>query len=100
MERVSIGKYVEVAKAVGADKKRQARNMGEAIGSLVTDLRMERGWSQAEFAHRVGLNESTIRFLEMATKSPTLRTLEAVARTFSMEDVVELMQSAKKRLKR
>lgn len=98
MKRVSIGKYVEVAKAVGADKKRQARNMGEAIGLLVTELRIRKGWSQAEFADRVGLNESTIRILEMATKSPTLRTLEAVARAFSMEDVVELMRTAKRRL--
>jgi len=86
-----------VAKPIGADKKREARNLGEAIGSLVTDLRVKRGWSQPELAHRLGFNESTIRILEMATKSPTLRTLEAVARAFSM-DVVDLLRVAKKRV--
>jgi hypothetical protein len=33
----------------------------------------------------------------MATKSPTLRTLEAVARAFSM-DVVDFLRVAKKRV--
>jgi ribosome-binding protein aMBF1 (putative translation factor) len=72
-----------VAKPIGGDKERRARNLGEAIGALVTDLRKQKHWSQAELAHRVGCNESTVRILEMATKSPTLRTLENVAGAFS-----------------
>ncbi len=87
-----------MAKPVGADKKRQTRNLAEAIGALITDLRKKRGWSQAELAYRTRCNESTIRILEMATKSPTLRTLEDVAAAFSM-DVVALIIAAKRRVK-
>lgn len=98
MVRMSIRNYGGVAKPVGSDKKRQTRNLAEAIGALITDLRKKRGWSQAELAHRARCNESTIRILEMATKSPTLRTLEDVAAALSM-DVVVLIIAAKRRVK-
>ncbi len=88
-----------MAKPVGGDKKRQARTLGEAIGALVTDLRKQKHWSQNELAYRAGCSESSIRILEMATKSPTLRTLENVAGAFSM-DVVALITAAKRRIRR
>ena len=87
-----------MAKPVGGDKERRARNLGEAIGALVTDLRKQKRWSQNELAYRAGCSESSIRILEMATKSPTLRTLENVAGAFSM-DVVSLITGAKRRIK-
>jgi transcriptional regulator with XRE-family HTH domain len=95
---MSIRNYGGMAKPVGADKKRQARNLAEAIGALITDLRKKKGWSQPELAYRARCNESTIRILEMATKSPTLRTLEDVAGAFSM-DVVALIVAAKRRVR-
>lgn len=88
-----------MAKPVGGDKERRARNLGEAIGALVTDLRKGKNWSQDKLAYRAGCNVSTIRILEMATKSPTLRTLESVAGAFSI-DVVALITSARRRIKR
>lgn len=88
-----------MAKPVGGDKQRHARNLGEAIGALVTDLRKQKGWPQPELAHRAGCSESAVRILEMATKSPTLRTLESVAGAFSM-DVVALIATAKRRIRR
>jgi len=99
MNPLSIRNYQAVAKPIGGDKKRQARNLGEAIGALVTDLRKRKGWSQLELADRVGCSEGSVRILEMATKSPTLRTLENVAGAFSM-DVVALIVAAKQRIKR
>jgi|SRR5215472_2439343 len=98
MNPLSIRNYQAVAKPIGGDKQRQARNLGEAIGGLVTDLRKRKDWSQAELAHRVGCSESSIRILEMATKSPTLRTLENIAGAFSM-DVVALITTAKRRIR-
>ena len=87
-----------MAKPIGADKKRQARNLGEAVGALVTDLRKQKGWSQNEMAERLGFNISTITILETATKSPTLRTLQVVARGFGME-VSALIRTAERRIK-
>ncbi len=73
--------------------------MAEAIGSVVTDYRKRKGWSQLEMAHRLGLNESTIRFLEMATKGTTLRTLETVARGFGVS-LSALIRSAERRIRK
>jgi len=86
-----------VAKPIGADKKRQSRNLGEAVGALVTDLRKKKGWSQNEMAERLGFNISTITILETATKSPTLRTLQVVARGFGVE-VSALIRIAERRI--
>ena len=88
-----------MAKPIGADKKRRARNLGEAVGALVTDLRKKKGWSQNEMAERLGFNISTITILETATKSPTLRTLQVVARGFSIE-VSSLIRTAERRIGR
>ncbi len=65
---------------------------------MVTELRTKRGWSQNEMAERLGFNVSTITFLETATKSPTLRTLQVVARAFGME-VSALIRAAERRIK-
>ena len=37
-------------KAIGADKKRQTRTQQEAIGAVLTELRVKRGWSQRKLA--------------------------------------------------
>jgi transcriptional regulator with XRE-family HTH domain len=95
----SIRKYGYVAKPIGSDKKRQSRNLGEAVGALVTDLRKKKGWSQNEMAERLGFNVSTVTILETATKSPTLRTLQVVARGFGLE-VSTLIRAAERRIKR
>ena len=73
-----------MAKPIGADKERKVRNLDEALGAELTDLRTRRRWSQQRLAEIAGYDESYIRQLERGTKSATLRTLSDLAAAFSV----------------
>ena len=85
-----------VPKKVGADKQRESRTLGEAVGAEITRLRVDRGWSQSKLAHDLGYTERYIGQLERGTKSPTLRTLADLAKAFSVE-VSAIVRSAERR---
>jgi transcriptional regulator with XRE-family HTH domain len=86
-----------VAKPIGADKERKARNLDEALGAELTDLRMRRRWSQQRLAEIAGYDESYIRQMERGTKSATLRTLSNLASAFSIS-VSVLIRRAESRV--
>jgi transcriptional regulator with XRE-family HTH domain len=72
------------------DPAREARRMtsrgsGEVSARRIRLLRLARGWSQAELADRVGLSTTAIQALEAGKKSPTLRTLDAIAHALTVE---------------
>ena len=83
-------------KKVGADKHRESRTLGEAVGAEITRLRVDRGWSQAKLAHDLGYTERYIGQLERGTKSPTLRMLADLAKAFSIE-VSAVIKAAERR---
>ena len=56
----------------------------------VLELRMERGWTQAELAERVGTKQANISRLENGLSNPTLRFLERLSEVFETELVVRL----------
>jgi transcriptional regulator with XRE-family HTH domain len=85
-----------VPKQIGADKERESRTLGEAVGAEITRLRVDRGWSQSKLAHDLGYTERYIGQLERGTKSPTLRTLADLAKAFSIE-VSTILRSAERR---
>ncbi len=87
-----------MAKRVGAEKKREVRNLREAVGAVLTDLRTKKGWSTRELSHRINYTTNTLLDVEMARKSPTLRTLEVFARAYSMK-VSALIGAAERRVK-
>jgi len=74
-----------VPKQIGADKHRESRTLGEAVGAELTKLRVDRGWSQLKLADALGYTERYIGQLERGSKSPTLRTLADIANAFSIE---------------
>ena len=69
-------------KQIGADKERESRTLGEAVGAEITRLRIARGWSQQKLADELGYTERYIGQLERGTKSPTLRTIADIAGAF------------------
>ena len=73
-----------MAKRIGADKARRMRNLGESLGAEITRLRLTKGLSQVKFAEILGYDERYVRQLEQGTKSPTLRTLENLAKAFGV----------------
>jgi transcriptional regulator with XRE-family HTH domain len=74
-----------VPKKIGADKHRESRTLGEAVGAELTKLRVDRGWSQLKLADALGYTERYIGQMERGSKSPTLRTLADMAKAFSIE---------------
>jgi transcriptional regulator with XRE-family HTH domain len=86
-----------VAKPIGADKERKVRNLDEALGAELTDLRTRRHWSQQRFAEIAGYDESYIRQMERGTKSATLRTLSDLASALSIS-VSALIRRAESRV--
>jgi transcriptional regulator with XRE-family HTH domain len=87
-----------VAKAIGADKKRQNYTLAQAIGAELTDLRRGKGWSQQKLADRLGYDVSHVRQTEMGG-NPSLEFLEAVATGFSLK-LSNFIQSAEIRIER
>jgi transcriptional regulator with XRE-family HTH domain len=85
-----------VPKKIGADKQRESRTLGEAVGAEITRLRVDRGWSQLKLAHDLGYTERYIGQLERGAKSPTLRTLADLAKAFSTE-VSTIIRAAERR---
>ena len=88
-----------MAKPIGADKERKARNLDEALGAELTGLRTHHRWSQQKLAEIAGYDESYIRQLERGTKSATLRTLSNLATAFSTP-VSILIKRAEARLRK
>ncbi|MGA2372531.1 MAG: helix-turn-helix domain-containing protein [Candidatus Korobacteraceae bacterium] len=86
-------------KNIGADKQRESRTLGEAVGAEITRLRVDQGWSQLKLAHDLGYTERYVGQLERGTKSPTLRTLADLAKTFSTE-VSTILRAAERRHRR
>lgn len=89
---------VLVAKPIGADNKREATTLAKAIGAEITELRVSRGWSQAEMAHLVGYTEKWVRSTEMGANT-TVELLAAVAFLFST-NLSDIVLAAERRVER
>jgi transcriptional regulator with XRE-family HTH domain len=58
--------------------------LAKRFGTRVRAARLARGWSQADFAERIGLSPNYVGIIERAEKVPGLDTVEAVARTLEL----------------
>ena len=64
--------------------KRKAETLKQAIGAVVTQLRIERDWSQAELSVRSGYGRPWISQLENGKVNPRLELIIAFADTFKL----------------
>jgi transcriptional regulator with XRE-family HTH domain len=62
------------------------------MGEKLWTLRHERGWSQVELARRSGVAQSTINYLELGKRVPTIQTLRKLARAHGTT-ATELMRA-------
>jgi transcriptional regulator with XRE-family HTH domain len=72
-----------------------ARRRAKRPTPTLWELRHQRGWTTHELAHRTGLSERTIRYVERGEVVPTLPTLRALATAFNL-DVTDLVPQATK----
>jgi transcriptional regulator with XRE-family HTH domain len=54
------------------------------FGKRVRTLRLDRGWTQEEFAHRTGLNRSYMSEVERGKSDVSLSTLQKIAKTLGI----------------
>jgi transcriptional regulator with XRE-family HTH domain len=74
-----------VPRPIGIPNRRQVKTIEEALGSIVTELRIRNGVSQAALADRLGYSSSYISKLERGHMNPTLRTLFDLADSLGIE---------------
>lgn len=84
-------------KPIGTVKKRTVRNLQDAVGAEVTDLRTSCGLSQQNLADMLGYDVTYIGDIERGEKSPTLRTLIDLAGAFKIA-LSSIIRNAEKRL--
>jgi transcriptional regulator with XRE-family HTH domain len=60
------------------------QDLQTTVGQRIQKLRMKKGWSQEELAHRAGLNRTHMYRLERGLQSMTLTTLKTIADTLEV----------------
>ena len=80
--------------------KRKAETLRQAIGAVVTELRLEREWSQADLSVRLGYGRSWISQLENGSINPTLELVVALADTFKLTLSQFFARAERKHLRR
>jgi transcriptional regulator with XRE-family HTH domain len=64
---------------MGRPPKRKADTREQALGAVITELRLKKGLSGQAVAEKVGVNESHMNEIETGKQNPTYRVLQAIA---------------------
>jgi len=64
---------------MGRPVKRRADTREQALGTVITELRLKKGLTGQAVAERVGVNESHMNEIENGKQNPTYRVLQAIA---------------------
>jgi len=68
-----------VAGKVGDRLDRKSDTPERALGAVITELRIKRGWGYEHVAHRVGVSPTYMNDMEHGKRNPTFRVLQAIA---------------------
>jgi len=64
---------------MGRPPKRKADTREQALGAVITELRLKKGLSGQVVAEKVGVNESHMNEIENGKQNPTYKVLQAIA---------------------
>jgi transcriptional regulator with XRE-family HTH domain len=59
--------------------KRKVGTREQALGAVITELRVKRGITYQDVAEKVGCNDSHMNQIEHGKQNPTLKLLQAIA---------------------
>ena len=62
-----------------APLKRETDTREAALGAVITELRVKKGWGYEEVAHKVGCNPGYMSDIERGKKNPTIKVVQAIA---------------------
>jgi transcriptional regulator with XRE-family HTH domain len=68
-----------VGRPVSSKLARKADTTDEALGAVITELRVKKGWGYEDVAHKVGCSPSYMNGIEHGKHNPTLKILQAIA---------------------
>jgi transcriptional regulator with XRE-family HTH domain len=68
-----------VGRPVSGKLARKADTTGEALGAVITELRVKKGLGYEDVAHKVGCSPSYMNGIEHGKHNPTLKVLQAIA---------------------
>ena len=54
------------------------------LGSNLKRLRLEKGWSQEDFADRAGIHRTYVSDIERSARNPTITIVEKLAKPFKV----------------
>lgn len=64
---------------MGRPVKRKAETRQQALGAVITELRLKKGMIGLDVAEKVGVNESHMNEIENGKQNPTYKVLQAIA---------------------
>ncbi|HEY1525598.1 MAG TPA: helix-turn-helix transcriptional regulator [Candidatus Angelobacter sp.] len=64
---------------MGRPLKRKAETREQAIGAVITELRVKKGMTGQDVAEKVGCNDGHMYEIERGQQNPTYRFLQAIA---------------------
>jgi DNA-binding XRE family transcriptional regulator len=94
-----ITDHAGVARPINDKLKRQTRTLGQALGFVVTGLRVKGKWSQGDLARKSGFEITTINRLEQGKANPTMALVIAMADSFGIRPSALLSRAERKCMK-
>ena len=68
-----------MGRPVSGKLARKTDTTGEALGAVITELRVKQGWGYEYVAHKVGCSPSYMNGIEHGNQNPTLKVIQAIA---------------------
>jgi len=77
------------ARALDPEGPGDAKEFAAGVGEAVRRARQSHGWTQAELAERAGTSQPSIARLERGQVSPTVMTLDRIARALGTDLLID-----------
>ena len=74
-----------MAGKVPDELERKSDTPERALGAVITELRLKRGWGYQYVAHRVGCSDTYMNDMELGKSNPTFRMLQAIAHLHALK---------------
>jgi len=84
---------------MGRPLKRKAETRLQAIGAVITELRLNKGLTGQDVAEKVGVNESHMNEIENGKQNLTYKVLQAIADLYGIK-LSKLIAMAEKKYER
>lgn len=68
-----------MGRPVSGKLARKTDTTGQALGAVITELRVKKGWGYQDVAHKVGCSPSYMNGIEHGKQNPTLKVIQAIA---------------------